>query len=811
MTPTPPLRSLLRDVFGHPEFRPGQEAVVEHVASGRDALVVMPTGAGKSLCYQLPALARDGFAVVVSPLIALMKDQVDQLRARGIAAVSINSSLDEAERQELLAAAARGEAKLVYVAPERFRGGGFARRLAASGQVSLLVIDEAHCLSEWGHDFRPDYLRLGTVRKELGDPPCVALTATATATVRDDIVKVLGLTDPGLFVTGFDRPNISLEAVRCRSRAAKDEALLGVLGRVSRPALVYAATRKSVERVAELLGHRRERCGIYHAGLDPEARTRIQDEFMGGKVPLVVATNAFGMGIDKADLRSVVHYEMPQTLEAYYQEIGRAGRDGRPAQAVLLHARGDRWIQEFFIDQSHPPEWVVVDLWEALVAAGVNPVFSSLEALAKALPGDVSERTVGAALGVLEREGRVRRLAIREGLAGVRFLAGGSEPPRRGLPATLWEALLALRGRGGDRIEGSGPVLPAEAAGTEAPDSIAVDLPALAARLEVARDRIGDGLRALAERGLVEWTPGPRCAGTLLLEKDAPLGIDFEPLKRRRAHELAKLDLMEHYAEGAGCRRRALLEYFGEEPAFETCGRCDVCAAAPGTRAGPQVLAGEAETLVRKALSCVARMGGGHSAGMIARVLTGSKEESVGSLGFDRLSTWGILGELTQPEATELLDALERAGCLEGREIERPIRGRPVRYRILELTELGGRVMRRQAEGFAMVFPPVGPFKDQVPATPRGSRGREPAPREAPLDGEARRRFERLRDVRKKLAEEEGAPPYTMGGNKLLETLARHRPRSRAEMLALPGMGEKMFDRVGSAYLAALEDEGEAG
>jgi len=340
--------------FGHSSFRPGQEDVVRAVLAGRDVLAVMPTGSGKSIGYQLPALLLPGLTLVVSPLIALMKDQVDELQRRGIRAAAIHSGRGADERRDALRAARAGELDLLYVAPERFASGGF-RELLADVPLALFAVDEAHCVSEWGHDFRPDYRTLAAAADacrraggEPGRPPLAAFTATATPEVRDDIVELLGMRQPAVFVAGFDRPNIHLDVQKVSGEIEKRRRLPSIVG--SRRALVYAATRKSAERAAEALSDAGLAAEAYHAGLDERARTRIQDAFAAGRLQVVCATNAFGMGIDRPDIEAVVHFEIPGSLEAYYQEIGRGGRDGRRADATLLWNFADVRTREFFIE-----------------------------------------------------------------------------------------------------------------------------------------------------------------------------------------------------------------------------------------------------------------------------------------------------------------------------------------------------------------------------------------------------------------------------------------------------------------------------
>ena len=340
--------------FGLTQFRPGQREIIEAVLAGRPTIAVLPTGAGKSLCYQLPAIALDGLAVVVSPLISLMKDQVDALTARGIPAAFINSSIGPDERAERLRAAVRGELRLLYVAPERFRAGNFADTLARA-RPALLAIDEAHCMVEWGHDFRPDYARLGEVHAQLGASRIVALTATATPDVRAAIGAALGMREPAVFVRGFDRMNLQLSVEATQGGDDKLRRVLRLLAAPEArgaPAIVYAATRKKAAEVAASLRDEGVAASAYHAGLGDEERAEVQDAWMRDEVRVVVATNAFGMGVDKRDVRLVVHHELPGSAEAYYQEAGRAGRDGLPARCVLLFNHADVRLREFLIGSS---------------------------------------------------------------------------------------------------------------------------------------------------------------------------------------------------------------------------------------------------------------------------------------------------------------------------------------------------------------------------------------------------------------------------------------------------------------------------
>ena len=399
---------LLQKHFGFREFLEGQERVIEAILDGHDALVIMPTGGGKSLCYQLPALTLDGITVVVSPLIALMKDQVDALTEKGIAATFINSSLTQSEMDARIAAMTHGKFRLVYIAPERFKSERFVRALAPLS-IALFAVDEAHCISQWGHDFRPDYLRLKWALKELGQPQAVALTATATPEVRADIIEQLALgkfdrQQPTVLVTGFARHNLTLAVTHCKGKAAKLDRIAEAI-RELKTGIVYCATRKNVERAAAELP-----CVAYHAGMTDDQRKAAQDKFMNGNCDVVVATNAFGMGIDRPDLRFVIHYDVPGSVEAYYQEAGRAGRDGEPAQCELLFNYADVRTQEFFIDGANPTRDVIGGLYHALRRlCARGSIELPISEIAQLVPAAKNEMAVGTALYLLERASFIAR------------------------------------------------------------------------------------------------------------------------------------------------------------------------------------------------------------------------------------------------------------------------------------------------------------------------------------------------------------------------------------------------------------------
>ena len=553
--------------FGLTSFRPGQREVISAIVSGDNCMCVMPTGGGKSLCYQLPAVIRPGLTIVVSPLIALMKDQVDALGQKGIPAALINSTLSMSEQNQRLQDVASGKYKLVYVAPERLRSNRFLEAIRAT-PIQLLAVDEAHCISQWGHDFRPDYARLGRFREWLGDVQTVALTATATPRVREDILQVLNLQRPKQFMSGFARPNLDFGVMNVKSDREKDEQLERFLKREAGSGIIYAATRKGCDSLVEMIQSKlRIPVGAYHAGMMLEQRRAIQERFMRNELRIIVATNAFGMGIDKPDLRFVIHYNIPGSLEAYYQEAGRAGRDGHQSQCMLMYAMRDRHIQEFFIDNNYPERSVIESVYDFLAERTEDPIELTHEQVRDALGLSISAEAIGSSLTIIARTGVIERLETGGGLAKVRI---DSELP----------TLVDLLPKSAD-VKRKILRVVERIVGPRRGEDVFVHPRWLLQEMELDRDAMNKHLRELSDKLATQfdYVPPFRGRATHFIRRGVPfaeLGIDFDALAKRKEAEYERLNQVVRYAITPRCRQAAILDYFGDIDVTD-CGHCDRC------------------------------------------------------------------------------------------------------------------------------------------------------------------------------------------------------------------------------------------
>jgi ATP-dependent DNA helicase RecQ len=542
---------VLKEIFGFDSFRPGQEEAIRAVLEGRDTLAVMPTGGGKSLCYQVPALMQESLTVIVSPLISLMKDQVDSLLQSSVAeAATLHSGLSPEERWEVERRVRTGETRMLYVAPERLRSLEFVLSLRRAG-VGLFVVDEAHCISEWGHNFRPDYLFLPRAVRDLGSPPILALTATATPRVRDDILRSLKMRSPQVVVTSFNRPNLTYRVLSAKEKKHKLPLVLDVIRNCPPPGIVYATTRKESEELAASLRRSGVDAAAYHAGMDAAERSDVQERFMTDELSVVVATVAFGMGVDKANVRFVIHSSVPGSLPAYMQESGRAGRDGENAECVILYRSADLGRRKRLVTLGTAGEDEVGSFFRALsgMESGgrVNIPPNALAAL-----GAVDPESAGIVLGSLEESGLIHRGYDLWAEVEVRHL----EEEREGLREEVAAVHAALPGSG------------------------TIDLPELARRAGV-RPAVAQGaLYRMMVDGTAEIIPRNSIVDVRLrtqsLDGRSRRAIAAR-LKNRAAAAYAQIRDVEAYANLTTCRREYLLRHFGDTEVVAPCAGCDVC------------------------------------------------------------------------------------------------------------------------------------------------------------------------------------------------------------------------------------------
>ena len=562
-------REILKDCFGYDQFRPGQEKLIRAILSGRDVLGVMPTGGGKSLCYQVPALLLPGITLVISPLISLMKDQVSALTSAGVPAAFLNSSLTGEQLRLVYQRARQGQYKLLYAAPERLAGEGLLS-LAREAPISLVAVDEAHCISQWGQDFRPSYLKIAGFAAQLPRRPVVAaFTATATAQVQEDILRLLAMEDPVREVTGFDRPNLYFDVQAPRS---KRSALLSLLqARRDRSGIVYCATRSGVEKVWAYLQEKGFSAARYHAGLDEEERRQNQDDFQFDRKTVMVATNAFGMGIDKPDVRLVVHMDVPDSPEAYFQEAGRAGRDGKKAYAVLLYNASDKTKLMKRIPDTFPDRDFIKEIYEHIcyyyqmaMGDGLNVVreFNLNEFCRNfkhfPVPTD-------SALRILTRAGYLEYIDEQENESRLIFLVRRDELYHLDGLEPEYESLIqaVLRSYGGIFS-----------------DYITIDEALLGKQTGMDRESIYRGLIALSKRRIISYIPYKKTPYIRFTQKrveTARIVISKEIYEDRKEKYEARIQAMIDYAtRDDRCRSRMLLAYFGED-SEENCQSCDVC------------------------------------------------------------------------------------------------------------------------------------------------------------------------------------------------------------------------------------------
>ena len=637
------VQAALQHYFGFREFLGGQQEVVERILAGEELCVVMPTGAGKSLCYQLPVLMRPGYGLILSPLISLMKDQVDALNARGLQAVCLNSSMNTTEQGQAMRAVAAGQAKFLYVAPERFRAPAF-QRLFLEHPPSLLVVDEAHCISQWGHDFRPDYQRIWGQFPAIASVQLCAFTATATPEVREDIR--LQLQRPGMLdvVSGFKRENLSFSVIYCRSKDDKAAVVRRALAQ-KQPTLIYTSSRKEAEWVAREFSLR-----FYHAGIRDQERRITQDYFSQSPCPVLVATNAFGMGIDRPDIRQVIHFNIPGSLEAYYQEAGRAGRDGAAASCILLNAPADFHIQNYLLNINNPAPELLVSLHRYLLKQ-FKPdgpdIYCNPSKLLPLFPMADSESQLRSAIRILERHGIVERCYQPGGQGELSFLAP---------LATLLAEHQGVQTQRSIFLSRMASVFSANHL-----SSLPCSIAELSAFCGLRRDQVERVLSHLNKDSLL-WEaiePGD-CLHLTETGCQDPLQIDLKMLKKKRALDETRLARVQSYCTTRKCRQAYIIGYFGEKIGSWHCGCCDFCA---GTNANLSRSASPADIAqAKRILQALELVDGEFGRRRFLGMLLGADDSN---MALHQHPSRGRLQSYGEKQTEDLLHALEMQGYLQ--------------------------------------------------------------------------------------------------------------------------------------------------
>lgn len=564
---------ILQQYFGYSSFRPGQSEVILSILEKKDTIGVMPTGSGKSLCFQIPALIFPGVTIVVSPLIALMKDQVDNLVSKNIPATFINSSLSIEESNARIIGLSSGLYKIVYIAPERLSNPYFINDLK-NINISLFAIDEAHCISEWGHDFRPSYTKIRQsidkicIGKER--PPIIALTATATPEVREDIIKQLNIEAPNIFVSGFARSNLELIVFKTKNDADKIFKMLNIIQKISGSKIIYAATRKNVDDIVENLQSAGVNAIGYHAGLTSEERKNIQNSFIKNVYTTLVCTNAFGMGIDKSDIRLIIHNNIPGSVEAYYQEIGRAGRDGKKSSCILLYNETDRYVHEFFIDGENPSKENIEETYYAILNKSLSEnkdeIFITTSEIQYSMSHTVSDMTISSCLKELEKLELIKR-------AG----EGGSSIKVK-LNYTHEDLMKQISSRAKSQIDLL-ITLKREYNLDKIDQEIEFNLDEFCEKLSINKESIQRTLNTLNKAEFIEYTPAKKGRIIKVLRKDLIFSIDEDELNEKKERSLSKLNIIEEYGITRMCRHKFILQYFGDnlDSIPNDCGMCDNC------------------------------------------------------------------------------------------------------------------------------------------------------------------------------------------------------------------------------------------
>ncbi|MHB9013206.1 MAG: RecQ family ATP-dependent DNA helicase [Ignavibacteriaceae bacterium] len=747
----------LSKYFGYDSFRQNQLEIIEAIINGDNALAVLPTGAGKSLCYQIPSIIAKNFSIVISPLIALMKDQVDALNRNEETAAFINSTQSFYESEEILQKLAYGKIKILYVAPERLSNLDFAERIKKL-QPSYLFVDEAHCISEWGHNFRPSYRKINEFADYISIKKISAFTATATPEVVKDIAGQLKLESPKYFVRGFERDNLELNVVVTKRKMEK---CLELISQFKTPAIIYTASRKMAEEVSEFLNFNRINSAFYHAGMMPLQRKRIQEDFINDKIKVIVATNAFGMGIDKKDIRLIIHYNTPGSIENYYQEIGRAGRDGKLSYAFLLHEDDDINIQNYFLSTSHPDKKLIENIYNAIcdygkIATGNisdREIPINMEFISSLTGKKISNGLLHSTLKILEEAGYLKLVSDYDRKPQIQFNTGRDqlkEFVKNTSNTALKETVLQLiRNFGGDIFR----------------EKIKLSLTELASKLETDQKELEGSLIILENLGLITYKKSTAKENAVLITpriEAKKLRIDYKKLNESYLRLQKKIDTIINYVFSGDCRFRFILKYFGEDVKEYHCGRCDHCKSGTGIN---ELNSDYVKEIILKTINSAKD---GLNEKMLFAILRGLDD----SLQYKSLEGFGSCGNYDLEGLKNIFHEL----------VERNyISKRAGLKNNLSLTVNGKKIIQ-QFESIAGDIYSEENYEINIEI------------------------FNLLREVRSRAAKKFVQSGYLICPDEVLRTVAQQRPKTRHELFKINGFTERMFNKVGDEFIEVIKN-----
>ncbi len=741
------LRKTLKKYWNYDTFRNGQEEIISSVLSGNDTMVVMPTGGGKSLCYQLPAIISDGIALVISPLIALMKDQVDSLTAMKIPATLINSSIPYDEINLRMQDAINGRYKLIYIAPERLESDRFIK-LIKKLSVSFVAVDEAHCISEWGHDFRPSYLNIAEKLKKSGNFKFVALTATATPEVREDIVKQLGFVDYNSYVRGFDRPNLSYIT---ENISEKEERLTEIINDTPEGStIVYAGSRKRAEKYTKVLRDNHINAEVYHGGMQPLLRKKIQERFIDGETKVIVATNAFGMGIDKADVRNVIHTDLTSTLEAYYQEAGRAGRDGMPANCYLLHQPSDINLQDYFLRTTHPEKDDIEEVYEYFLYLKSDNIPLDIEEIS--IETRIPKMAVVNIVKLLDKYD-VLRINKASARGMLRFASEMNRIREYYLNTTsdrkiILEALMKNISRKAFDYE------------------IPVDMNGILRVSKIKDKNFHKEIKSLIYDDIIKFKPAGSgtTVSVLFRENLEKSKIDFEALDYRRKHANQKLERVIQYAETYDCKRNFILNYFSEDDVNGECGRCSSC---KSPKRNPKIDERN-KFLMINILSAANILNGKFSKSAIFDLLKGKMTKQIFAF---KLQNSDLFGSCRKINEKMLKNEINTA----------------VRYRFIEIETSQFKPVSITDSGLEYLK------KQNVQISQKTSNTEND-----------KKLYRNLQDIRQKLSEKNNIQPRGVISDKVLKQISDNKPLNENELKQISGVTQYFAEKYSPEFLCEI-------